>query len=74
MGKYNITINKVDFVDKGFVIEWSDPEWGWGEITAIYNYQIGRFTIDSEFMSEDFVKACLEAFTEYIINNFDMVY
>ena len=72
--KYHITVNKVNFVDGGFIIDWSDLDWGWGELTVIYDYQMGRFTIDSEYMSEDFVKACLVAFAEYMINNFDMVY
>jgi len=72
MNDYSITINRVDFVDKGFVIEWFDPGWGWGELT-VFKDEDDDIRIDAEHMGEEFILACLDAFKEYLVANYYFV-
>ena len=54
-----LRINNIEFFDKnelcegGFVLQWSDADLGFGEIT-IYKQNDGYF-IDTEYMSDEFV-------------------
>ena len=77
MDKYNITIKSVDYVtasdwERGFIIGWAEPNFGWGELTVMYDYPSGKFSIDPECMSDDFVRACLGRIADFILDNIEI--
>lgn len=49
----------------GVVIDWTATV-GWGQLT-IYKLQDGSIEIDSECMSENFIRQVMAAFAEYIL-------
>ena len=49
----------------GIVIDWTATV-GWGQLT-IYKLQDGSIEIDSECMSENFIRQVMAAFTEYLL-------
>jgi hypothetical protein len=58
--KYNLEIVDLTMFrgGNGFRLHWEDPDWGFGQIDMFYDKEL-NFTIDSEAMSKEFVKAVL---------------
>ena len=58
--KYNIEIVDIEMFNKGngFRLYWESLDIGFGQIDMFYNDEL-KFTIDSEHMSREFIKAVL---------------
>lgn len=70
MKKYNIEINNITFQKNFLIVDWI-ANIGWGQLTIeIVN---GQFDIDSEHLGMEFVKECLEATTQYILEHGKLV-
>jgi hypothetical protein len=60
MKEYNLEVVDISMFEKGngFRLHWEEPNIGFGQIDLFYNEEL-NFTIDSEYMSKEFVKAVL---------------
>jgi hypothetical protein len=58
--KYNFDIVDMTILrgGNGFRLHWEEPNFGFGQIDLFYNEEL-NLTIDSEYMSKEFVKAVL---------------
>ena len=63
---YEIEIQDVRFFTNAMIIDWVCNNIGWGELTIVKNEEEDKYEIDSECMSDEFVKEVLLKTIDYI--------
>ena len=63
---YEIEIQDVRFFTNAMIIDWICNNIGWGELTIVKNEEEDKYEIDSECMSDEFVKEVLLKTIDYI--------
>ena len=63
---YEIEIQDVRFFTNAMIIDWICNNIGWGQVTIVKNEEEDKYEIDSECMSDEFVKEVLLKTIDYI--------